>query len=85
MKKIVGVLGVAVFAAVMFFSANNVNSASSDTSLASLLSLNSANAECVDDVLPSLTPTKCLEISQECVPDPARVLTYPEYGCKWPY
>lgn len=85
MKKILGVLGAAMIVAAMFFSVNNVNSSNSDTNLASLLSLNSANAECVPDELASLTPTKCLDISQVCVPDPARVLTYPEYGCKWPY
>lgn len=45
MKKILGFFGVAVFATVMFFSANT--NTSSDLDLASLISLNSANAECV--------------------------------------
>jgi len=45
MKKILGVLGVAVIAVAMFFSANA--NTSSDLDLASLISLNSANAECV--------------------------------------
>ena len=47
MKKIIGILGIAVIAAAMFFSTNNVNGSSSDTSLASLMSLNSANAEVI--------------------------------------
>jgi len=45
MKKIIGILGVAVIAATMFFSANNVNGSSSDTSLASLMSMNVASAQ----------------------------------------
>ena len=44
MKKIIGILGVAVIAATMFFSAN-ANSAIEDVSLASLIGMNSANAE----------------------------------------
>jgi hypothetical protein len=49
MKKIVGVLGVAVIAATMFFSANGVTDSPADTNLASLLGMNSANAEWQDD------------------------------------
>lgn len=45
MKKIIGILGVAVIAATMFFNTNNVNGYSSDASLASLVTLNSANAQ----------------------------------------
>lgn len=45
MKKVIGILGVAVIAATMFFSANGVNSSASDSSLASLMNMNSANAE----------------------------------------
>jgi hypothetical protein len=45
MKKTIGVLGVAVIAVTMFFSANVENGSTSDTSLASLLGMNSANAE----------------------------------------
>jgi hypothetical protein len=45
MKKIIGVLGVTVIAATMFFSNNNAMSGS-DISLASLVGMNSANAEC---------------------------------------
>jgi hypothetical protein len=45
MKKIIGILGVAVIAATMFFSANNLTGSSSDASLASLVGMNSANAE----------------------------------------
>ncbi|WP_269243387.1 hypothetical protein [Flavobacterium limnophilum] len=45
MKKILGILGVAVIAATMFFSTNNVNGSSSDASLASLITLNTANAQ----------------------------------------
>ncbi|WP_026712494.1 hypothetical protein [Flavobacterium daejeonense] len=44
MKKIIGVLGVAVIAATMFFSANNANGFNSDTSLASLITMNEAHA-----------------------------------------
>lgn len=45
MKKIIGVLGVAMIAATMFFNANNVNNFSLDSSLTSLLTMNAANAE----------------------------------------
>ena len=45
MKKLIGILGVAVLAATMFFSANNVAGSNSDASLASLVGMNSANAE----------------------------------------
>lgn len=45
MKKIIGILGVAVIAATMFFSVNNLTGSSSDVSLASLIGMNSANAE----------------------------------------
>jgi len=45
MKIIIGILGVAMIAATMFFSANNVNVSSSDASLASLMGMNTANAE----------------------------------------
>jgi hypothetical protein len=45
MKKTIGILGVAMIAATMFFSANNVSSSSSDASLVSLMGMNSANAE----------------------------------------
>ncbi|MFA9189550.1 hypothetical protein [Flavobacterium magnesitis] len=44
MKKILGILGVAVIAATMFFSSNNM-STTEDTSLAGLIALNAANAE----------------------------------------
>jgi hypothetical protein len=46
MKKIIGILGVAVIAVAMFFSSNAVNSSMGDLNLASLISLNNANAEC---------------------------------------
>jgi hypothetical protein len=46
MKKIIGILGVAIIAVAMFFSANGVNTSSADTSLASLMTINAANAEC---------------------------------------
>ncbi|MRX70066.1 hypothetical protein SAMN06265349_10797 [Flavobacterium resistens] len=45
MKKIIGILGVTVIVATMFFNANNLNDSSSDSSLASLIALNTANAE----------------------------------------
>ncbi len=44
MKKIVGILGVAVLAATMFMSTNNVNE-SGDISLSAVIGLSSANAE----------------------------------------
>ena len=43
MKKIIGILGVAVIAATMFFSANVMST--NDTGLASVIALNTANAE----------------------------------------
>jgi hypothetical protein len=45
MKKIIGILGVAVIAAAMFFSANNVSGSSSDIGLASLMNMNVAHAD----------------------------------------
>ena len=45
MKKIIGILGVAVIAATMFYSANAVNVSKTDLNLASLVSMNTANAE----------------------------------------
>lgn len=44
MKKIIGILGVAVIAAAMFFSANAVSS-TNDTDLSSLIAIDVANAE----------------------------------------
>lgn len=45
MKKIIGILGIAVIAATMFFNTNGVSSSTTDLRLASLLSINTANAE----------------------------------------
>ena len=45
MKKIIGILGVAVFSMAMFFNVNTLNSSAGDLDLASLISLNTANAE----------------------------------------
>ena len=45
MKKIIGILGVAVIAVAMFFNANNANGSVSDISLASLMNMNVANAQ----------------------------------------
>jgi hypothetical protein len=45
MKKIIGILCVAVIAVAMFFSANGVNGSSSNTGLASLMTMNTANAQ----------------------------------------
>ena len=45
MKKIIGVLGVAVIAVAMFFSANAVSGNSTNTDLASLMTLNKAHAD----------------------------------------
>lgn len=53
MKKLIGILGVAVIAATMFFSANSVSDNTTDASLASLITMNTANAE---DTEP---PVKC--------------------------
>ena len=45
MKKIIGILGVAVFAMAMFFSTNATSSSDGNLNLASLITLNTANAE----------------------------------------
>lgn len=45
MKKIIGILGVAVIAATMFFNTNNLCSSSPDLSLVNLIKMNTANAE----------------------------------------
>ncbi len=44
MKKVIGILGVAMIAAAMFFNTNLVNDSTKDISLSSLISLNNANA-----------------------------------------
>lgn len=45
MKKIIGIVGVAVIAATLFFTTDLVNNTSEDTTLASLITMNTANAE----------------------------------------
>jgi hypothetical protein len=45
MKKIIGIIGVCVFALTMFMNTNSANNTNSDTNLASLMSISSANAE----------------------------------------
>jgi hypothetical protein len=69
MKKIIGILGVAVIAVAMFFSTNNVNGSTVDSSLANLLTLNSANAECTNT--PGANRGRCLQnvgsVSYSCV------------------
>lgn len=59
MKKILGILGVAVIVAAMFLNTNAVNGSSSDTSLANLLTLNSANAECIPNDNPEFNTGRC--------------------------
>jgi hypothetical protein len=44
MKKIIGILGVAVIAATMFFTTDVVNSTGKDITLGSLITMNTANA-----------------------------------------
>lgn len=45
MKKIIGILGVAVIAAMMFLTTNVLTGSKSDVSLASLIAVNTANAQ----------------------------------------
>lgn len=45
MKKIIGILGIAVIAVAMFFSVNKLRNSSADSSLDNLISMNKANAE----------------------------------------
>jgi len=63
MKKLIGILGVAVIAATMFFSANNVSGSSSDISLASLMSMNNANAQSEIAGAPGTCSTWCTKAS----------------------
>lgn len=58
MKKIIGILAIAVITATMFFSSNTVNSSSTDISLTNLTSINEAHAgsEC-DHGTPTYTIT----------------------------
>jgi hypothetical protein len=61
MKKIIGILGVVMIVATMFFSANNVIESDSDASLAGIIAINSANAE-------SMSSTECMEdCDKKCV------------------
>jgi hypothetical protein len=46
MKKLIGILGVAVIAMAMFFNTNTMNGSNNSFDLASLLTISSANAEC---------------------------------------
>lgn len=46
MKKITGILGIAVFAMAMFFNTNALNNSNEDLNLTSLITTNQANAEC---------------------------------------
>jgi hypothetical protein len=62
MKKIIGVLGLAVIAATIFFSANNVSGSISDASLASLTSLNEAHADAETNTTCTVT-TKCFGLT----------------------
>lgn len=48
MKKIIGVLSVAVFSMALFFNTANANSSNGDFDLISLINMNEANAECVE-------------------------------------
>ena len=66
MKKIIGILGIVVIAATMFFSANEVNGSNSDISLTSLMTLNSANAECVVSTIPQLNTGRCSALTGNC-------------------
>lgn len=46
MKKIIGVLGIAILAMAIFFSTNSLSNSVGDLDLADLVGLNNANAEC---------------------------------------
>jgi len=52
MKKLIGLLGVAVFAVAMFMNTNAINNAS-DLNLENLTSMNTADAECSSDPFPT--------------------------------
>lgn len=58
MKKIIGILGVAMIAAAMFLN-TNTNNAGNNVDLASLLSINTANAECVPGYTPEWNNGRC--------------------------
>lgn len=47
MKKLIGILGIAVIAMTMFFSTNSINTSDGEVDLASLIAINTANAETV--------------------------------------
>lgn len=46
MKKIIGIVGVVLFAVAMFLNTNNSKTSNESLSLASLVSLNTASASC---------------------------------------
>lgn len=58
MKKILGILGVAMIAAAMFVN-TNANNAGNNVDLAGLLSINTANAECVPGYTPEWNNGRC--------------------------
>ena len=45
MKKIIGIIGIAVIAMAVFFNANTMNGSNGDLDLANLIAMNIANAE----------------------------------------
>ena len=67
MKKIIGVLGIAVFAMAMFFNTSNaINSSNSDLDLASLITLNTADAECAITKSNGTVVASCASASSTC-------------------
>ncbi|WP_417941938.1 hypothetical protein [Flavobacterium sp. RS13.1] len=63
MKKIIGILGIAVLAAGMFFSANALNGSAKDVSLSDFTTLNKAHVFVPDKGIPKLT-TEYLKMIQ---------------------
>ena len=45
MKKIIGILGIAVFAMVLLFNVDSLNNSNADLDLSNLMAMNKANAE----------------------------------------
>ena len=77
MKKLIGIIGVAVIAFAVFFNANTMNSSNNDFDLASILNMNTANAECYGTLDCVTATTSCILLhptdpTQDCEEDDSK-------------
>jgi hypothetical protein len=80
MKKIIGILGVAVIAATLFFSTDVVNSTNTDTTLGSLIVMNTANADETSHIWGTATGETCKILTF----DSTKMVWNPDCNCLLP-